>query len=310
MPTHLGNPLLPDVVFADPPIRRIGDRYGLYAPDAGATEPGFQVWSSPDLAEWTCHGMALRFADVAWARDEAWAPDLFVDGDRYLLSFCSNSRIGVAEARDPAGPFVDLLGEPLVPYAKDLSSIDPMVFRDDDGRSYLYWGSGPATWLEGKVEPIHRHMFVLELGPDLCSFVGEARPTVASEQVHIEGSYLIKRGVRYVFMWSAGNWNASDGVNDYRVCAAMADSPLGPFEPQPEPILSSAPELGLIGPGHHSMLHLKEEDRWLIVYHAHNGDERRHLCIDELQFDADGRPLPMRPTRCGARRPEPISSRT
>ncbi len=304
--SRLGNPLMRDVVLADPTIRRIGDRYYLYATDAGASEPGFQVWSSPDLATWTPHGMGLRFADVGWAKAEAWAPDLFVDGDRYLLYFCADSSIGVAVASHPAGPFTDVLGKPLVAHSPDLSSIDPMVFRDDDGRAYFYWGSGPATWLEGKVEPIHRSLFVRELAADLCSFVGQTHTTVSSYPRHIEGSYLFKRNGRYIFMWSAGNWNAKNGTDDYRVCAAMADSPLGPFHPLAEPILTSAPEIGLISPGHNSVFHLPEDDRWIIAYHAHAGDERRHLCLDELQFAADGTPLVIRPTAAGIRAPLPI----
>jgi beta-xylosidase len=300
MPTaHLGNPLLPTVTIADPTIRQVGDRFYLYATDAGATEPGFAVWSSPDLQTWTSHGMALRFADVGWARREPWAPDCIQVGDRFLFYFCADSQVGVAEASDPAGPYRDCLGQPLVPFADDLSSIDPMVFRDDDGRSYLLWGSGPATWLEGKVATVNRCLFIRELAPDLLSFIGEIHPTVCSHPMHIEGSYLIKRAGRYILFWSAGNWNASDGINDYRVCAAMAEHPLGPYTPLEAPILESAPELGLIGPGHNSILHLADEDRWLIVYHAHNGNEVRHLCIDELSFDAKGCPQRLRPSQKG-----------
>ncbi|MDA3962358.1 MAG: family 43 glycosylhydrolase [Planctomycetota bacterium] len=302
--TSIPNPHLSDVIIADPTIRLIKGRYYLYATDAGASEPGFQVWSSPDLVTWDCHGMALRFDDVTWATAEAWAPDLFVDGDRYLLYFCADSQIGVAEADNPAGPFVDMLGKPLVPHAPDLSSIDPMVFRDDDGRSYLYWGSSPATWLEGKVDTINRCMFVRELGPDLCSFIGDTHTTVCSYPVHIEGSYLFKRQGRYIFMWSAGNWTACDGSNDYHVRAAMAESPFGPFTEIDQPLLESDLEHGLISPGHNSILHLADEDRYLIVYHAHAGDERRHLYLDELSFDEHGRPIPLRPSRSGIRAPK------
>ncbi|MBY8852084.1 family 43 glycosylhydrolase, partial [Saccharothrix sp. MB29] len=50
----------------------------------------------------------------------------------------TGKHLGVAVSDSPTGPFRDALGRPLVragAYAGQ--AIDPMVFTDDDGRSYL-----------------------------------------------------------------------------------------------------------------------------------------------------------------------------
>ncbi|MCA9309989.1 MAG: family 43 glycosylhydrolase, partial [Phycisphaerales bacterium] len=74
-----------------------------------------------------------------------------------------------------------------------------------------------------------------------------------------------------------------------------ADSPLGPFERQGK-ILRQDPGVAT-GAGHHSVLHLPEHDRWYIVYHRRplGESDRNHrvVCIDEMQFDAEGRIVPV-----------------
>lgn len=136
-----GNPVI-SVYAADPDAALFGDKYFIYATDAGFYPPGvfqngaaggeghgFSVWSSRDLRTWQSEGPVLRFGDVLWAKElsNAWAPCIVERNGRFSFYFCADSRIGVAVADTPTGPFVDAKGEPLVPYRDDLSAIDPMV---------------------------------------------------------------------------------------------------------------------------------------------------------------------------------------
>ena len=320
---HAGNPVLP-VEAADPSIALFGDRYYLYATGAGAAAEAFAVWSSPDLAAWRDEGTILDLADLAWKEPAqqnetwhggAWAPDAIERNGTYYFYFSAGSNIGVATSDTPAGPFADALGEPLLPYRDDLSTIDPMPFIDDDGRAYLYWGAVPASWLESEVDTIHTTMWVRELNPDMVSFAGPARPTVGTppEGPHIEGSYVFKREGTYYLTWSEGNWNAADDANAYRVHYATAPSPLGPWTAAGhDPILSLDRDLGVIGPGHNSFFRRPGTDDHYIAYHAHSGEvdpekgrPLRHVYVDRLTFTEDGRIEPVRPTREGVR-PLPI----
>jgi hypothetical protein len=193
-----GNPVIP-VYAADPDAHLFGDRYFIYATNAGfypskevftagQSSPaghGFAAWSSRDLRSWQSEGPILRFGDIAWTRDlpHAWAPCMAERNGKYYFYFCADSRIGVAVSESPTGPFQDAKGEPLVPYRDDLSAIYPMVFIDDDGQAYCYWGAVPGFWLEGKVEYVRMHLSVRKLAPDMTTFIGDEMPTVFTQRL-------------------------------------------------------------------------------------------------------------------------------
>ncbi len=315
-----GNPVIP-VYAADPDAHLIGDRYFIYATHAGfypdkdsfvtgqSTDAGhgFSAWSSRDLRSWQSEGPILRFSDIGWARDlpHAWAPCLAERNGRYYFYFCADSRIGVAVADSPTGPFIDAKGEPLVPYRDDLSAIDPMAFIDDDGQAYLYWGAVPGYWLEGEIEYVRMHLSVRKLAPDMTTFVGEEMPTISTRRLredwhdldHIEASHVVKREGLYSLQWSEGSFSSPDLERSYRVNYATAVTPLGPWHLAPNnPMLASRPEIGAIGPGHHGVIGIPGTDEWWCVYHCHPGDADRRVWIDRLAFDEDGRVLPVVPT--------------
>src|SRR5690606_10270981 len=76
-----------------------------------------------------------------------WAPAAARIGDRFILYYTSRysekgrQAISFAESESPEGPFVDTSAEPLVFQEEEGGSIDPEVFRDEDGRFYLLWKS-------------------------------------------------------------------------------------------------------------------------------------------------------------------------
>ncbi|WP_199439700.1 glycoside hydrolase family 43 protein [Umezawaea beigongshangensis] len=165
-----------------------------YAYSTEGADPGhhFGVYRSPDLATWEhLPGGALREGqDGNWAHDWFWAPEVYhnpatglyflfysgrmntrvAENFRYA-DFEEPSKVGVAVADSPAGPFRDIVEAPLdyFPYDPDyhdvnlimdaeqkkppatqeegrtaplgtyIPFIDPDVFFDADGRIYLYF---------------------------------------------------------------------------------------------------------------------------------------------------------------------------
>ncbi len=143
------NVIFPDF-HADPSARVFGEKVYVYpSHDAKGARNwkgmvDWHVFSSGDLATWTDHGVIFSLKDIAWADEEAWAPDCIERNGRYYFYFTAGGQIGVAVSDSPTGPFKDALGKPLV--KKDEADIkymiDPCVFIDDDGQAYLYVGGG------------------------------------------------------------------------------------------------------------------------------------------------------------------------
>lgn len=304
-----GNPVIP-VYAADPHAELLGDRYYIYATHAGMYSSaqalhdhlegethGFAAWSSRDLKTWSNDGPILHFADVPWARElgDAWAPCIAERGGRFYFYFCAGSSIGVVVGDSPSGPFHDVMGEPLVPFRDDWSSIDPMVFIDDDGQAYFYWGAVPGGEKPGV--DLCMHLSVQPLNADMVSFRSEQLPTIWTQKSpggwhaldHIEASHVFKRNGIYYLMWSPGWFGSNDDSKTYRVHYATSPSPLGPWkEAANNPVLSSRREVDVIGPGHHSTIQIPGTDEWFCVYHCHKGDSDRRTFIDRMTFAPDG----------------------
>lgn len=321
---HAVNPVLP-VHAADPHLVLFNGRFYIYATDAGVypdhddfhagrTPPsggGFAAWSSADLVTWRPEGQVLKFIDVPWARGEDWAPAAIARNGLFYLYFCSASRIGVAVAASPAGPFHDPLGKPLIAFRDDLSAIDPMVFIDDDGQAYLHFGAVPASWLEGKGIHINMHLSAIRLNPDMVSLQGQEIATIPVRKRpderwtnlhHIEAPFLLKRRQHYYLMWSAGACMCADEANAYRVCYATSPTPIGPWTiAETCVILSSSPKVGAMAPGHHSVLQLPGTDDWIIAYHVLTDEatKDRHVWLGTLHFDQHGAILPVEPSLLG-----------
>ncbi|MFJ1970502.1 family 43 glycosylhydrolase [Streptomyces sp. NPDC087903] len=276
---------------ADPDVHHLNGEYWIYP-----TTDGFQGWSgtrfkaysSKDLVHWKGHGVVLDLGpDVSWADRNAWAPAIAERDGKYYFYFCAEQQIGVAVADSPAGPFKDALGKPLVAKGGSLSGqmIDPAVFTDDDGTSYLYWGNGNG--------------YVVPLNDDMTSYDAAKVKDITPDDFR-EGSFVIKRKGTYYFMWSEDDTRSEN----YHVAYATGPSPLGPWTERGT-ILSKRPEYGILGTGHHSVVNAPGTDDWYIVYHrfALNGPGKpggdgmhRETTVDRLEFAADGTIEPVVPT--------------
>lgn len=298
------NPILPGF-HADPEILYSENtgKYYIYSTTDGTPYWGghyFQVFSSDDLASWTDEGIMLdlKTEQVPWADGNAWAPAIIErkegDGYKYYFYYSGNSiadkrkQIGVAVSDSPVGPFTDL-GRSII---KDDPSrrgqqIDVDVFCDPvSGKYYLYWGNS--------------FMAVAELADDMMSIKEETIKVITPQggtletYAYREAPYVFYRDGKYYFLWSVDD----TGSPNYHVAYGTSNSPTGPIEvAEPCIVLIQNPEKEIYGPAHNSVINLPGTDEWRIVYHRINKNYiekskgpgvHREVCIDKMEFNADG----------------------
>jgi len=117
----------------------------------------YHVYSFNNINEpITDHGKVLDKKDIPWVGRQLWAPDAAEKDGKYYLYFPAKDkqdifRIGVATSNKPEGPFTPL-PEPMA----NAYSIDPAVFKDDDGSYYMYvggiWGGAIAVVARREVQ--------------------------------------------------------------------------------------------------------------------------------------------------------------
>ena len=314
-----GNPILPEF-HADPDVmysHQTGKFY-IYSTTDGAAGWGgyyFTVFSSTDLTDWKHEGIMLDLANsqVKWATGNAWAPCIEevkqADGSyKYYFYFSGHDKernrksIGVAVSDTPTGPFVDL-GHPLVydlpEGVRGGQQIDVDVFTDPQtGKHYLYWGNG--------------YMAGAELNDDMVSLkpgttkVMTPRGGSLQDYAYREAPYVFYRNGIYYFQWSVDD----TGSPNYHVAYGTSDSPLGNIKVADKPVvLIQDRDKEIYGPAHNSVLQIPGRDEWYIVYHRINKDYlyptpngpgfHRQVCIDKMEFNADGTIKPVTPTQEG-----------
>lgn len=313
--TGQGNPILPGF-HADPEIlysNKTG-KYYIYSTTDG--KPGwggynYYVYSSADLKEWKNEGVALdaKSDQIAWANGNLWAPAAIEvkqkNGSyKYYLYFSANpndngrKQMGVAVSDSPTGPFVDL-GQPLL--AKNHPGcngqlIDVDVFMDPVSKKpYLYWGNGFMAGAE-----LESNMTKIK---DETVTVMTPKGGSLRDYAYREAPYVFYRNGLYYFMWSVDD----TGAANYHVAYGTSKSPFGPIEVAKDPIvLIQDPQHEIYGTAHNSVIQKPGTDEWYIVYHRINKNYihfqpgvHREVCIDKLEFNADGTIKRVVPTHGG-----------
>ncbi len=308
--------LFPQDYMADPSARVFGDRLYIYpshdreSGHAFDDEGGhfqmrdYHVLSLTDVmnGEVVDHGMQFDVDDVAWAEKQLWDNDVVEKDGRYYLVFCAKDyngvfHLGVAIADSPDGPF-----RPLPDPIHGSYSIDPCVFKDDDGEIYVYFGGlwgGQLSWyrdnkmLNSDCEPQGGEDAlpgrVARMADDVLQFAEAPRPVVIIDADgkplradnpfrFFEASWMHKRNGKYYFSYSTGN--------THYLCYAIGDNPYGPFVYQG---VLLPPVVGWTT--HHSIVEYKGQ--WWFFHHdcvPSNGTTwLRSLKVCPLEYDADGR---------------------
>lgn len=287
------NPVI-DGWYADPEGVIFDQQYWIYPTYSAKYEKQvfLDAFSSNDLVNWKKHPHILDTSHVKWAKMAMWAPAIVKKDDRYFLFFSANDiqskqrngnaddtlgGIGIAVADDPGGPFKDYLGKPLInKFYNNAQPIDQFVFQDKDGQYYIIYGG----WGKCNVGKLNENF------TGLVPFSDSMLVKDITPKGYVEGPTMFTRNGKYYLMWSEGGW--TNGT--YKVAYGISDNVMGPFE-RKATILEADTSIAT-GAGHHSVMNIPGTDEWYIVYHRRpipNLDrDHRVVCIDRMQFDADG----------------------
>jgi hypothetical protein len=233
--------------FPDPTVVWDGTKYWAYATSTGGSL--MPAMSSTDLKTWiprpayspNPYNGDPFFNDSfpvppAWTTGGTsrvgkaqWAPGVVKLGS-FWVAYTSwevapgRRCISVARATSPAGPFVDLSGQPFQCDSDPGGSIDPQPFVDTDGQVYLQWkssgvpGSAP-TKIKSRL-----------LSPDGLSFApGSSATAILQTELpwdgnSIENPSMVKYGGVYWLIYSGNEWESAN----YRMGQAACAGPLGP----------------------------------------------------------------------------------
>ncbi|TXK49872.1 family 43 glycosylhydrolase [Pontibacter qinzhouensis] len=311
---YLSEPLVTDNYTADPSAHVFDGRIYIYPShdiDAGVAEKDdgshfdmrdYHVYSMDSVGgAVTDHGKVLDIKDISWAGRQLWAPDAAHKNGKYYLYFPVKDkqdvfRIGVATSNSPAGPFKP---EPQ-PIANSYS-IDPAVFTDTDGTSYMYlggiWGGQLQRWSTGTYQAEDKYPAddqpalmpkVARMSADMLSFDGPLKDvqlldengkpllTGDNERRFFEAAWVHTYNGKYYFSYSTGD--------THNIAYATGDSPLGPFTYKGV-ILN--PVEGWTN--HHSIV--EHNGKWYLFYHDTQRSGKTHLRnikVTELQHNPDG----------------------
>lgn len=251
------------------------------------------------------NGVALDIADVPWAGKQMWAPDAAFENGTYYLYFPVKDkegifRIGVASSASPTGPF-KAEKTPI----KGSYSIDPAVFKDSDGKYYMYfggiWGGQLQRWATGKYEKDGSKTDLMKdeepainprvarLSKDMLRFDEpvkeikivdkDGKPLLGKDHDRrfFEASWMHKYNGKYYFSYSTGD--------THFIAYAIGDRPYGPFT-YTGVILN--PVIGWTN--HHSILEIN--GKWYLFYHdsdlSGGKTHLRSVKVTELKYRDDG----------------------
>jgi hypothetical protein len=317
----ISQPLVKHIYTADPSAHVFNGKIYIYPShdvDAGdafddlgshfAMEDYHVLSMDSPTSEAVDNGLALHVNDVPWAAKQMWAPDANEKDGKYYLFFPAKDhegifRIGVAISDSPVGPFT-----PQPEAIKGSFSIDPAVYKDEDGSYYMYfggiWGGQLQRWRNGTfnaAQPESPFAFLPEANePALCAKVakltddllefaeapkdvlitdenGEPLLQGDADRRFFEASWLHKYNGKYYFSYSTGD--------THYLCYAIGDNPYGPFKYAGrilEPVVGWT--------SHHSICAFA--DKWYLFYHdsslSKGVTHLRSVKVTELVHDENG----------------------
>ncbi|MEV0902960.1 family 43 glycosylhydrolase [Actinoplanes sp. NPDC049802] len=203
------NPIVQTAYTADPAPLVHNGRVYLYTghDEDGSTYFTMKEWrlySSADMVNWTDHGSPMSLSTFSWASADAWAGHVVHRNGKFYWYVPVKNRatgrmaIGVGVATNPAGPFTDALGRPLV----ENGEIDPHVLVDDDGQAYLYWGNPNLWYVRLNTDMISYSGGVNQIPLTTAGF-GARTGNAARPTLYEEGPWVYKRNGLYYNVFAA-----------------------------------------------------------------------------------------------------------
>lgn len=284
----------------------------------------YVCWSAPidDLSDWKMEGTLYRTVQDPDAGKDSFmqAPDVVQGGDgRFYLYYTLKLKpfMSVAVSDKLTGPY-DYYGKVRLPNGhvigsrkKELFQFDPGVFRDEDGRVWLYSGFAPGRrgifgffTRQYKMEGA----YVMELGEDMLTVKSEPRLLIPGVDISggtgfeghefYEASSMRKIDGRYYFVYSS--------ILSHELCYAVSDRPDSGF--RFGGTIVSIGDVGLngqtwavnyTGNTHGSLVRVR--DQWYVFYHRQTNRNlfSRQGCAEPVAIKADGSIRQVEVTSCG-----------
>jgi len=299
------NPIVQTNFTADPaPMVHNGTVYLYTSHDEDVIVKNFfsmndwRCYSSTDMVNWTDHGAILSYKVFEWSRGDAWAGQCVYRNGKYYYYLPVNQKnggnaIGVAVSDSPTGPFKDAIGAPLL---VGYGYIDPTVFIDDDGQAYLYWGN-PNLWhvkLNNDMISYNQEFGVVKEDLKDENFGFRAKKIDNRTAAYEEGPWMYKRNSLYYLLYPAG------GVPEH-FAYSTAKSITGPWT-YGDTIMHVIKEGGAFT-NHPGLIDFKGKS--YLFYHngalPGGGGFKRSVCIEPIEFNADGSIPLINPTKEGVK---------
>ena len=312
------SPVLPSD-FPDPSVLAWNGAYYAFATQStSSTAPttNIQVATSADGLHWTLAQTDALPALPSWATaGDTWAPSVAYDrtDDEFVMYYTATEAstgsqcIGVATApaADPTGPYHDTSSAPVVcqdggDAAPTIDngdyggSIDPDVFTDSAGNSWLIWKSDGNHVGDGTV------IWSVPLAPDLQSPTSTAPTELLTDEEPwqdgvVEGPDMVETPAGGYDLFYSGNDAATSAYG-----IGWASCPSGPSVPCTDqsvagPLLGTEP--GMSGPGSPDVYTLSASGETLMAFSAWQGTTTgflgcgiRPMYLAQLSFEATGTP--------------------
>ena len=286
---------------ADPAIVSHQGQYYLFETLADG------YWRSDNLLDWTF------VKPSRWPFQSVVAPAVASDGKRLYVMPSTFEPESILVSDDPASGKLDFLTRrtPSLPTAVDIGHDtdvkpgqippgpwDPDLFRDDDGKWYLYWGSSNIYPLYGialggdtlayQGQPAH----LFKLDPDHHGWerFGQDHSGALPNGTHIdpymEGAWMTRVGSKYYLQYGAPGTE----YNAYANGVYVSDSPLGPFTYADYNPVAYKPGGFVEGAGHGSTFQDAYGNWWNsgTPWIGYNWTFERRIALFPAAFTADG----------------------
>lgn len=259
-----------EIFYADPTIYVNNGKYYLTGTKGDKGVIGFPVLESRDLKTWYLPEgttdsvyMLLSKGNKVYGTTGFWAPQIFKTKNTYYLAYTADEQTVLAHSKSILGPYEQ---KKITPIDGSEKNIDPFIFKDDDGKYYLYhvrFNEGNYLWVaefdikkgEIKSETLKKCFDQTE--------AWEATPNYKSAPI-MEGPTIIKLKNKYYMFYSANHF-----MNiDYSVGYAVSDSPYGPWVKQKDSPIIHRSIVGENGSGHGDLFEGLDGQLYY-VYHVH-----------------------------------------
>jgi hypothetical protein len=265
-------------------------------------------WRSTDLIEW-------KFITPSrWPLQGVVAPAVWSDGKRLYMMPATMEPEAILVSDDPASGKLDFLTRrtPALPGAVapgfegklkpdqiPPGPWDPALFKDDDGRWYLYWDSSNIYPLYGmELDPARALAYkgapktLLQIDPaahgwerfgqDHSGTMADGTPI----KPYIEGAWMTKVNGRYYLQYAAPGTE----YNVYANGTYVGNAPLGPFTYAPYNPVAYKPGGFVHGAGHGSTFQDAYGNWWNTgtPWIGYNWTFERRIGMFPAKFEADG----------------------